>query len=260
MNEASGVRTFDVDDWTMDRVIEAKGTQRVSLCIPCRDEVATIGPLVRMIRSSLVERYPVVDELIVVDDRSTDDSAEVAAQAGAEVVDITKIHDTHGIGHGKGNALWASLIASEGDYVVWCDGDVTSVTPSWIAHLLAPLLDDPTVALVKALYHRPTTLGGGGRTTELVARPLLSLYFPELARLEQPLSGEFAGRRDAMESIPFVEGWGVEIAMLVDLARHVRPELHRPSRSRRTASPPPFSALALGSGRRGDGYIPRPSE
>jgi len=223
VNEASGVRTFDVDDWTMDHVLEAKGTQRVSLCIPCRDEVATIGPLVRMIRSSLVERYPVVDELIVVDDRSTDDSAEVAAQAGAEVVDITKIHESHGIGHGKGNALWASLIASEGDYVVWCDGDVTSVTPSWIAHLLAPLLDDPTVALVKALYHRPTTLGGGGRTTELVARPLLSLYFPELARLEQPLSGEFAGRRDAMESIPFVEGWGVEIAMLVDLARTFGP-------------------------------------
>jgi glucosyl-3-phosphoglycerate synthase len=223
VTEASGVRTFDVDDWTMDRVLEVKGTQRVSLCIPCRDEVATIGPLVRMVRSSLIDRYPVVDELIVVDDRSTDESAEVAAQAGAEVVDITKIHETHGVGHGKGNALWASLIASEGDYVVWCDGDVTSVTPSWIAHLLAPLLDDPTVALVKALYHRPTTLGGGGRTTELVARPLLSLYFPELARLEQPLSGEFAGRRDAMESIPFVEGWGVEIAMLVDLARTFGP-------------------------------------
>jgi glucosyl-3-phosphoglycerate synthase len=162
-------------------------------------------------------------ECIVVDDRSTDDSAEVAAQAGAEVVDITKIHETHGIGHGKGNALWASLIASSGDYLVWCDGDVTSVTPSWITHLLAPLLDDSSVVLVKALYQRPTTLGGGGRTTELVARPLLSLYFPELARLEQPLSGEFAGRRDAMESIPFVEGWGVEIAMLVDLARTYGP-------------------------------------
>jgi glucosyl-3-phosphoglycerate synthase len=223
VNERSGVRTFDVDDWTVHRVLEAKGPRRVSLCIPCRDEVATIGPLVRMIRATLIERFPVVDELIVVDDRSTDDSAEVAAQAGAEVVDITKIHESHGIGHGKGNALWASLIASRGDYVVWCDGDVTSVTPSWITHLLAPLLDDSSVVLVKALYHRPTTSGGGGRTTELVARPLLSLYFPELAGLDQPLSGEFAGRRDAMESIPFVEGWGVEIAMLVDLARRYGP-------------------------------------
>jgi glucosyl-3-phosphoglycerate synthase len=220
VSDIEGVRTFDVHDWTVDRVMAAKGGRRVSLCIPCRDEVATIGPLVRMIRSTLMDRVAVVDELIVLDDRSTDDSAEVAAQAGAEVVDITKIHETHGVGHGKGNALWATLLASSGDIIVWCDGDVTSVAPSWITSLLAPLLDDPTVALAKALYHRPTSMGGGGRTTELVARPLLSLYIPELARLEQPLSGEFAGRRDALESIPFVEGWGVEIAMLIDLARN----------------------------------------
>ncbi len=125
----------------------------------------------------------------------------------------------HGVGHGKGNVLWASLAASKGDFVVWLDGDVTSFQPDWIVKLLAPLIDDDTVALVKATFHRPTQLGGGGRTTELVARPLLSLYFPELIGLHQPLAGEYAGRRSVLEQLPFVEGWGVEIAMLIDIAR-----------------------------------------
>ena len=111
-----------------------------------------------------------------------------------------------------------------GDFVVWCDGDVTSFEPVWVTRLLAPLLDDETVALVKARYHRPSHEGGGGRTTELVARPLLSLYVPELTGLEQPLSGEVAGRRSVLEQLPFVEGWGVEIAMLVDLAQRLGPE------------------------------------
>jgi glucosyl-3-phosphoglycerate synthase len=180
--------------------------------------VATIGSLVRAIRSTLVDRYPVIDELVVVDDRSVDDTATVAAEAGATVVPIDEIHGRYGVGHGKGNALWASLAASTGELIVWCDGDVTSFRPDWVARLLLPLLDDDSVALVKARYERPTTEGGGGRTTELVARPLLSLYAPELTGLHQPLSGEFAGRRAVLEELPFVQGWGVEIAMLVDLA------------------------------------------
>ncbi len=133
------------------------------------------------------------------------------------------VHRLHGVGHGKGNALWASLVVSHGDLVVWCDGDVTSYHPDWIVRLVAPLLMDDQLALVKAMYHRPTSAGGGGRTTELVARPLLSLFAPELTELAQPLSGEFAGRRDLLEQIPFVEGWGVEIAMLLDLARKFGP-------------------------------------
>jgi glucosyl-3-phosphoglycerate synthase len=107
---------------------------------------------------------------------------------------------------------------SDSDFVVWCDGDLTSFTEQWVERLLAPLLADHTVALVKATYHRPTHLGGGGRTTELVARPLLSLFAPDLAELGQPLAGEFAGRRDVLESVPFVQGWGVEIALLLDVA------------------------------------------
>ena len=209
-----------MDDWSIERAVEAKGDQRISVCIPCRDEVATIGPLVRMLRTQLVDRYRLVDELVVLDDRSIDDTALVAQQAGATVLPIEDVHDRHGVGHGKGNALWATLAASRGDLVVWCDGDVTSVQPWWVVRLLAPLLSTAPdeLVLVKALYHRPTHFGGGGRTTELVARPLLSMYLPALATLAQPLSGETAGRRSALESIPFVQGWGVEIAMLVDLA------------------------------------------
>ncbi len=219
-----GVRLFEIDDCAADAVVEAKAGRTVSVCIPCRDEAATVGPLVSSIRAELVRKLPLVDELIVLDDRSTDDTAAVAASAGARVVDIREVHAQHGEGHGKGNALWASLVASEGDFVVWVDGDITSFTPDWIVRLVAPMLDDDTVALVKALSHRPTRLGGGGRTTELVARPLMSLYYPELTGLHQPLSGEYAGRRTVLEQLPFVQGWGVEIAMLIDIARIHGPE------------------------------------
>jgi glucosyl-3-phosphoglycerate synthase len=218
------VRLFEIDDCALDTVVAAKNGRTVSVCIPCRDEAATVGPLITVIRRELMERMPLVDELIVLDDRSTDDTAAVASGAGARVIDINEIHAQHGVGHGKGNALWASLVASEGDFVVWMDGDITSFEPSWIVRLLAPMLDDDTVALVKALSHRPTRLGGGGRTTELVARPLMSLYYPELTGLHQPLAGEYAGRRTVLEQLPFVQGWGVEIAMLIDVARRFGPE------------------------------------
>ncbi|MDO8403105.1 MAG: glucosyl-3-phosphoglycerate synthase [Pseudomonas sp.] len=218
------VRLFEIEDCSIDAVMRAKGTSTVSLCIPCRDEAATIGSLVSIIRQELMRRVPFVDELIVLDDRSTDDTASVAASAGATVVPIEQIHAKHGEGHGKGNVLWASLVASHGDFVVWVDGDITSFEPHWITRLLAPMLDDESVALVKAVSHRPTQLGGGGRTTELVARPLMSLYYPELTGLHQPLAGEYAGRRTVLEQLPFVQGWGVEIAMLIDVARRFGPE------------------------------------
>lgn len=218
MSHRSAITTFEVDDWTMQRLADEKGDRTISMCIPCRDEAATIGPIVAAARHHLIDRHAVLDELVVLDDRSTDDTAAVATDAGATVVAIDEIHRVHGVGHGKGNALWASLLASSGDLVVWCDGDVTSFTADWVIRLAAPLLMDEQLALVKAMYHRPTTSGGGGRTTELVARPLLSLYAPELTALAQPLSGEFAGRRSMLQQIPFVEGWGVEIAMLLDLA------------------------------------------
>jgi glucosyl-3-phosphoglycerate synthase len=213
------VRSVDASEWTVERVVAAKRGRTIAMCIPCRDEAATIGPLVAAARRELVERHAVVDELVVLDDRSTDDTAAVAESAGAQVVAIDNVHHEFGVGHGKGNALWASLAVSTSDLVVWCDGDVTSFEPEWVLRMAAPLLDADDIVLVKAMYHRPTTGGGGGRTTELVARPLLSLLVPELTGLAQPLSGEFAGRRSALERVPFVEGWGVEIAMVMDLAR-----------------------------------------
>lgn len=219
----TAVRTFELDGVTAADVVRNKAGRTVSMCIPCRDEAATIGSLVSVVRSELMERTGVVDELIVLDDRSTDDTARVAAHAGARVVSIDDVHGVHGEGHGKGNALWATLLLSHGDVVVWCDGDVTSFEPNWVLKLIDPVLTDDSVALVKALYHRPTRYGGGGRTTELVARPLLSRYFPDLTGLAQPLSGEFAARRSAIETIPFVEGWGVEIAMLIDVAARFGP-------------------------------------
>lgn len=214
----SGVRSFELENCGLDAVVRSKLGRTVSVCIPCRDEAATIGPLVSTIRTELIERGGLVDELIVLDDRSTDDTADVAASAGATVVPIEKIHADHGEGHGKGNALWASLVASQGDFVVWIDGDITSFDSEWVVRLLAPMFDDDSVALVKAFADRPTKMGGGGRTTELVARPLMSLYFPELAGLQQPLSGEYAGRRSVLEQLPFVEGWGVEMGLVIDLA------------------------------------------
>ena len=207
----------------MDDAIAAKAGRTVSVCIPCKNEAATIGALVQMLRDELVDRVGLVDELIVLDDNSTDATAAIAAAHGARVISVNVVNDVYGSGIGKGNALWATLAVSSGDFIVWCDGDVTTVEPSWVLGLLMPLLTAQDVSLVKASYHRPTEHGGGGRTTELVARPLLSLFLPELTGLHQPLSGEFAGRRTAMEQIPFVQGWGVEIAMLADVAERFGP-------------------------------------
>lgn len=221
----TGVRTFvtsplaDVTATKRAAVNSAGDPLTVSVCIPCRDEAATIAPLVDTIRRSLIDSIGLVDELVVVDDRSVDDTARLAREAGATVVHIEDVHELHGVGYGKGNALWASLVASRGDLVVWLDGDLTTFEPSWVAGLVEPLVLHDDIALVKAASERPDDEGGGGRTTELVARPLISLYLPELAPLRQPLAGEYAVRRSVVETLPFMTGWGVEMALLIDIAR-----------------------------------------
>lgn len=212
------MKTFDPTGWDLSTAMALKNDVSVSVCIPCRNEAETIGDLVRMIDDALVGTL--VDEMIVLDDGSTDGTSEVASEAGATVVPVDYVHFFHGTAHGKGNALWASLVASKGDIVVWCDGDITSFTPDWIIRLVIPLLLDDQLGLVKASYERPSHLGGGGRTTELVARPLLSLFFPEIAEMQQPLAGEYAGRRTMLEAVPFATGWGVEIGLLIDMYRH----------------------------------------
>jgi len=216
------VRSFHPDPtWTAARANAIKNKRRTSIavCLPCRDEATTIGPLVEAIRRQLVDDVPLIDELIVLDDGSGDDTAAVAAAAGAKVVAVADVTAALDSMRGKGNVLWASLLASEADLIVWCDADLTSFEPSWIVRLVMPLLLEPAVGLVKADYVRPDDRGGGGRTTELAARPMLSLFFPEFATLAQPLGGEVAGRRSILETVPFVTGWGVEVGLLIDVRR-----------------------------------------
>ncbi|MDQ6650404.1 MAG: glucosyl-3-phosphoglycerate synthase [Actinomycetota bacterium] len=217
-------RTSLATDWPVDRLLEHKGACTVSVVLPALDEAATIGRIVETIRRELVDTVPLVDELVVLDSGSTDATAAVALAAGASVVAGAELLPHLGSVAGKGEALWKSLFATTGDLVVFVDADLAEFGSHVVTGLLGPLLCDPATAFVKAAYDRPlgaAATGGGGRVTELVARPLLNLYWPELAGFVQPLAGEYAGRRSALEAVPFVSGYGVELALLVDLLERV---------------------------------------
>ena len=219
-------RTSVVTDWTRERLLTAKGPTRVSVVLPALDEEPTVGRIVSSIHHSLGEGVApdrrVVDELVVIDSNSTDQTAAVARAAGARVVSRDDVLPALPAVSGKGEAMWRSLAVTTGDIVVFIDADLQSFTPAYITGLLGPLLVEPTVQLVKAVYERPLVQGstvvnaGGGRVTELVARPLLNLLWPELAGVVQPLAGEYAARRSLLESLPFPVGYGVEIALLID--------------------------------------------
>ncbi len=207
---------FDVFDLSR---LKVRQSSVVSVCIPARNEAPTIGAIVETMRRELVEAVPLVDEIVVVDDHSTDGTDTIAADAGARVVAAESVLVDYGEGHGKGEALWKSLYAAQGDVIVWCDGDVREWDPAFVLGLVGPLLARPDLAFVKGFYERPLDgRPGGGRVTELVARPLLSLLFPSLAGIVQPLAGEYAGRRAVLEQLPFVEGYGVDLALLIDVA------------------------------------------
>lgn len=216
-------RSSRADDWTIDELVARKGTTTISVVIPARNEESTVGDIVRTIRRDLVDGAPLVDEVLVVDSRSTDDTARVAAAAGATVVAEQDVLAHLPSMRGKGEALWKGLAASTGDIVVFIDGDLQDFPSSYVSGLLGPLLSDDSVAYVKGFYHRPLVNGesvqadGGGRVTELVARPLLNMHWPELAGFVQPLAGEYAGRRSVLEQIPFIAHYGVEVGHLVDL-------------------------------------------
>jgi len=197
--------------------------QSISVCLPARNEAATIGAIVHEIRERLIGSTDpaagLVDEIVVIDDGCTDATAEVALAAGARVVREADLLPEAGPGSGKGNALWKSLQACAGDLICWLDADLRNFRADTVVALLEPLVVDADTVLVKAGYARSFegAPSGGGRVTELVARPLLSLLFPKLADIVQPLGGEYAARRDALEVLPFVEGWGVELGLLVDV-------------------------------------------
>jgi glucosyl-3-phosphoglycerate synthase len=209
----------------LDALLHAKrrGGHRVSVVLPARNEQATVGHLVADLRERWMREVPLVDELVVVDSDSTDATAAVARAAGADVVATTQVLPEHGSRPGKGEALWKGLAATAGDLVVFLDSDLLGDVAHYVPGLLGPLLGDPQVLFVKGCYTRPLEVDGevrpdgGGRVTELAARPLLNALWPELAGVVQPLGGEYAGRRSALEQVPFVSAYGVEVGLLIDL-------------------------------------------
>src|SRR5437762_3999561 len=210
------LRTWHHAEFPEARLRAAKRGRSVSVCLPARDEAATIGSIVRVCR----DLQPLVDEVVVVDDGSTDDTRVVASAAGARVVAAGDVLPECGPGSGKGEALWKSIHAAHGDLIVWCDADVRNFGPPVVIGRLGPLLTSDEVGFVKGFYDRPLDgrAGEGGRVTELVARPLISILFPHLTPVLQPLGGECAGRREVLEQVPFVQGYGVDLGLLVDVA------------------------------------------
>jgi glucosyl-3-phosphoglycerate synthase len=205
-------------DWPIDRLRAQKAGTRVSVVLPALNEEATVGRVVGMVRR-LAQDTGLVDEIVVMDSGSTDDTARVATEAGAIVHHRDEVLPEVGSRPGKGEVLWKSLAVTTGDVIVFVDADLVDPQPQLVTGLLGPLLTDPTVELVKGCYDRPLKGAGstsGGRVTELVARPLISRFYPDLAGMIQPLAGEYAGRRRLLEAIPFCGGYGVEIAMLID--------------------------------------------
>jgi nucleotide-binding universal stress UspA family protein len=211
------------------RLVALKEKQRltVSLVLPTLNEEETIGPIVRKAMREMVGRVPLLDEVLVIDSMSTDRTREIAEAEGARVVSHPEILPRYGSFIGKGEALWKSLFAASGDIIVWADTDVKHWHHRMVYGTLGPLLHEPRLQYVKGYYQRPIvedgTLkeGGGGRVTELVARPLINLFYPELSGMIQPLSGEYAGRRTLLESIPFFTGYAVEIGHLIDAAERL---------------------------------------
>lgn len=202
-----------------------KAGQRVSVCIPTLDEAETIGSIVTTIRRELAGENGLVDEIIVIDSGSSDGTPQIAAEAGAVVhlaSDLLPDLESH---HGKGENLWKALHVSTGDMICYVDGDISNFHSGFVTGLVGPLLSDPEIDYVKAFYERPLAYGdeshstGGGRVSEILVRPLISLFYPELGSILQPLSGEYAARRSTLETLAFPTGYGVEIAHLIDLAR-----------------------------------------
>lgn len=222
----SGARTSHWQDWPARRLGELKRRDGVliSVVIPARNEARTVGGVVTAISDALMKRTALVDEVVVMDSDSTDSTADEAARAGATVFATREVAPELGSYPGKGEALWKSLLVTKGDLLVFVDADLTRWGPHFVTGLLGPLLAHEQVRLVKGFYTRVRTESDGststegGRVTELVARPLINLWWPELAGVIQPLAGEWAARRSLMESLSIPVGYGVELATLMDTA------------------------------------------
>ncbi|WP_084505480.1 glucosyl-3-phosphoglycerate synthase [Nocardia harenae] len=215
----ASTHTWDAPDWTVDELVDAKDGRTVSVVLPALNEEETVADVVASIRPLL---GTLVDELVVLDSGSTDATAARARAAGARVVSREQAVPELEPVPGKGEVLWRSLAATGGDLVAFVDSDLIDPDPSFVPRLLGPLLTVPDLHLVKAYYRRPLRQGatvdatGGGRVTELVARPLLAALRPGLGPVLQPLGGEYAGTRELLTSVPFAPGYGVEIGLLLD--------------------------------------------
>jgi glucosyl-3-phosphoglycerate synthase len=217
-------RTFHHSVYPAER-IAAERRQSVSVCLPARECAATVGEVVTACLK-LVEQG-VLDEVVVVDAASRDGTAEAAAAAGARVLQEAELMPSQGRVLGKGDAMWRALGSLEGELICFLDADTQRFSSSFVTGLLGPLVCEPRASFVKAFYRRPLLAAGeppgegGGRVNHLTARPALSLFYPELGEVRQPLAGEVAARRELLESVPFVTGYGVEVAMLIDVWRQV---------------------------------------
>ncbi len=209
----------------VDRLVELKRRQglTISLGLPTLNEEATIGDVIRTLKGELMDRVPLLDEVVVIDSASSDRTVEIVRSLGVPVAQHTEVLREHGSFRGKGEALWKSLHVLRGDIVVWCDTDISNIHPQFVYGTVGPLLTDARISYVKGFYRRPLNFGGelqsagGGRVTELAARPLINLFYPLLSGLVQPLSGEYAGRRHLLERLPFFTGYGVETGHLIDI-------------------------------------------
>jgi glucosyl-3-phosphoglycerate synthase len=206
-------------------IVKEKQKQKllVSLCIPTLNEEATIGKEIIILKSELMNRYPLLDEIVVIDSGSEDKTMEVAASFGADVYQSREILPELGEKKGKGENLWKAIYQLKGDIIVYIDADIKNIHPRFVYGLVAPLILHPRIKYAKAFYDRPLAFSqgirpsGGGRVTEILIRPLFSLFFPELTAIIQPLSGEYAVRRDVLERLPFPIGYGVETSHLIDV-------------------------------------------
>ncbi|HJN57118.1 MAG: glucosyl-3-phosphoglycerate synthase [Candidatus Woesearchaeota archaeon] len=205
--------------------LKKKQKQTISICIPTLNEEKTIEKIIFVLKSKLMDKYKLVDEIIVVDSGSKDKTREIAKKAGAIVYLDSDILKRRGNFKGKGENLWKGLYAAKGDIICWIDADIKNIHPRFVYGLVGPLLTNPRISYSKPFYTRPLKVGGkteplgGGRVTELLVRPLFNQYFPRLSGFIQPLSGEGAARREVLEKIPYFTGYGVETAMLIDMRK-----------------------------------------
>jgi len=219
--------TFDAEEFeNIKNLVEKKESKglTISLALPSLNEEQTVGNVIDIAKTEFMEKFSLIDEMILVDSGSTDRTREIASEMGIPVYINQEVLSQYGFRNGKGEVLWKSLYLTNGDIVFWVDTDIRNFNPKFIYGVLGPLILDDRIKFVKGFYKRPIMSkdgviqpGGGGRVTELTARPMLNLFFPQLSGIIQPLSGEYGGKREALEKLAFTSGYGVETSLLIDM-------------------------------------------